>query len=519
MLTRWLGIVAGGVRHGGREWYRWLYAPNQSSSLPPWLDSIPKNRQGQDRVPGGVAFFDTTDIKARGGSTVHLGGQTAAMDSTTIQALLQAIQSAKNDVQSVSTALEKKFPTDSQEDQYGQGPSLLSLKVDTLLSYTHHLLLHSISRCLPPSRHEAGVASSSHRQDLVRNLIRSRLILEKTRPLESKVQHHLQRLLRAAQEEEAEIQSGRKTLPSSHLKTGAVSDLLAYGPNASAIIGTNAEYGKRGDRALPSQLLSFGKEVDSTNTKGSDRHDAIGNDEEHLLGPSNQPIKQDGNGIYRPPRIMPVAYDPDSVRRKKDKEDASQLSRNAAKRMSLDGEMDDRRGPSSKSRPTNRALLSELTHSLSSHPFEQSSSGTGINTTGGANAGVSKRAQELERMRTFEEENFTRLILNKKDERRRRREEENVALGGARGGRGRSGQSGGFEAELGGLLATGGGERSRKKRKKSNNEYNGGDSYESLRQHKAPRASANSSGSKANKAPSDGGRMFEKNLKKFNKRR
>lgn len=109
-------------------------------------------------------------------------------------------------------------------------------------------------------------------------------------------------------------------------------------------------------------------------------------------------------------------------------------------------------------RPPPNTLLRDLAGSLadSTHnPYSESTSGLG-----GTPSLKSKKAQKLDEITRYEEENFTRLFMNKKDAKRRRMDEEDIALGGtgskedymvgAKGIRGK--REYGFENELGDLL-------------------------------------------------------------------
>ena len=141
-------------------------------------------------------------------------------------------------------------------------------------------------------------------------------------------------------------------------------------------------------------------------------------------------------GIYRPPKLAPMPYvEPTKGKDKK------------------------RAGPV----PT---ALSTLARLDPSQPHLESTSGLG-NTP----ALMSKRAQELQRMTEFEEENFTRLVMKKKDMKRRKADEANIALGGV-GNAGRHGRGGGLEDEFGDILRSVGRSRSGMT----------GDGYEELRQ-------------------------------------
>lgn len=167
------------------------------------------------------------------------------------------------------------------------------------------------------------------------------------------------------------------------------------------------------------------------------------------------------DGIYKPPKLMSVSYDPDSKRRK------------------------DRSGsPNQKIRGRNAALLSDLSSGLSSNPFEVSSGGVGLVGNSSNGKGLSKRARELKDIEDYEEDNYTRLTMSKKDSKKRRRDEEDIALGGAgqtsSNGRNRvQGRIGaGMEEEFGDLLR--GSERSGNgKGKKKRND----DAYDVIRKN------------------------------------
>jgi len=148
----------------------------------------------------------------------------------------------------------------------------------------------------------------------------------------------------------------------------------------------------------------------------------------------------EGDGIYRPPRLAPMPY----VEKSKNK--------------------------SRRERPPVPSALSNLAADPS-RPYVESTSGLG-----GTPGLASGRAQYLKRVKEFEEENFTRIVMKKSEARQRARDEEDLALGGDLGGgtssRGRR-RAGGLEDEFGDVLksvsrVTGG--RSQ------------GDGYEELRQ-------------------------------------
>lgn len=152
--------------------------------------------------------------------------------------------------------------------------------------------------------------------------------------------------------------------------------------------------------------------------EGSDDYDDEGHKGEH----------GGRSGVYRPPKIAPMPYTETTRKESKDK------SR----------------------RPVPTALNS-LKYMDESSPYMESTSGLGGHPTGG-NAHSSSRARELARMKEYEEENMTRLVLTKKEARRRRLDEEDVALGGTgvgvltSSGRRRRGGAATLESEFGDVL-------------------------------------------------------------------
>ncbi|TFK42696.1 hypothetical protein BDQ12DRAFT_676648 [Crucibulum laeve] len=125
----------------------------------------------------------------------------------------------------------------------------------------------------------------------------------------------------------------------------------------------------------------------------------------------------DPDAIYRPPRLAPVPY--------------LEKSKNQARR--------------------NRApvpfALANLSSDLS-RPHVETTSGLG-----GIPALASNRAAYLKRLKDFEEENFTRMIMKKSDAKRRARDEEDLALGGDLAGHiGSRRRAGGLEDEFGDVL-------------------------------------------------------------------
>ncbi|KDR81501.1 hypothetical protein GALMADRAFT_221364 [Galerina marginata CBS 339.88] len=127
----------------------------------------------------------------------------------------------------------------------------------------------------------------------------------------------------------------------------------------------------------------------------------------------------DGDTIYRPPRLAPMPY----VERSKTQ--------------------------TRQRRPPVPSALANLAADPS-QPFLETTSGLG-----GAPALASGRAQYLKKLKDFEEDNFTRLVMKKNDAKQRARDEEALALGGdlstGFGPRGRQ-AAGGFDDEFSEVL-------------------------------------------------------------------
>lgn len=318
------------------------------------------------------------------------------------------LQTLQTDAAGLLASLQTALPSDTDLLETPKAPSLLTLKNIALLSYMHHLILLTAGRLRGHSLESAGDGRGGGREDnahghsptLVRNLIELRLVLEKIRPVESKTRTLVERLVRAADEDDKRIREGRVDERGDG-REGAASiatdvDPLSFRPNLAALSAQ-----RKSKSRMP------GEQDDAA-------ADAVAS-------------RDRGDGIYRPPRLAPIAY-------------------NAESSTSRGGKDRDR----AKAAPRNAALLSDLSASMSANPYETSSAGVGVN--GGSGANASARAKALRRMEQYEEENFTRLMMSKRDAKRRRRDEEDVALGGAglSSKRGRVGA--GLEEEFGDLL-------------------------------------------------------------------
>ncbi|GAA97877.1 uncharacterized protein L969DRAFT_52231 [Mixia osmundae IAM 14324] len=309
--------------------------------------------------------------------------------------------------------------SDEDELAYPDGISLLTAKNDLLLGYIQQLVflhLHTSLAGQPLSN-----LSSSDKEgatDLVGNLIRTRLILEKIRPIESKLKYQMDKLIRKAHT--AADTNGKSNDPADQEHDELAQDPLAFRPNPAAMLARHT---------------------------GSDDGSAADEDEDGYTNTHARPgIPR--TGIYRPPRLAPVPYS-------------------------------EKPGGKGKGRAPATNLLTDLATSLSSsNPYAETTSGLSITPTV-----HNRQAKRLADMKRYEEDNMTRLFMKKKDSKRRRQDEEEVALGGGSGSSGsRRRGHGGFEGELGDVLAAISTNGKRNKR-----------AYDEMSASRAPRSKSHSS--------------------------
>ncbi|KAJ9480067.1 U3 small nucleolar ribonucleoprotein LCP5 [Pseudozyma hubeiensis] len=393
---------------------------------------------------------------------------------TTIQksvtALSSSVKAFENDVTEAASNDSAANPF-----AYPDGISLLSIKNDAMLDYLHHIVAVCLAKISGRSLTASSSSSSSKTDapqgpaDLVQDLVKLRLMLEKLRPLENRLKYQMDKLLRAAADDDKDVLLGRskpiatkakKSKGDSSDEDEASDDDLAFRPNPAAFMQDKAR-----------NVAQTGKANGSSKRRSG-----------HQSSDSESESEQEGGktAVYRPPKLVPMSYDPDARTNKKDPR--SSITRNSA-------------------------LLSDLTAGMSSNPYEASSAGVGVGGRGRLAANTSSRAKALARMDEFEEENFTRLVMSKKDARKRRRDEADVALGGAGLSSGRDGRrriGGGMEEEFGDLLRGSGLDgRGGKKAKKAASAYDAlrasSKAGSTLQRSKGSSAPTSATGGKSNK--------------------
>lgn len=270
-----------------------------------------------------------------------------------------------------------------------EGISLLDVKNDLLVSYLQHLvflILLRLKNLSSSTEEEKGLG-----KDVVKKLIELRAYLDRgVRPLEGRLRYQIDKVLRAA--EDAERNEARKTQNGATKKTRASRPLR-----------------NRDDSDIS------GSESDSDD--GSDASEAEGTDEEEAAAAPNRALLSQAaraqataaaakqrqsssrNGVYKPPRLNPVAMPESGSRSREDAEE----TRMARRRKN--------------------ALLDEyINEEHSQAPTAQPSIGSNntILDRGRQHTSLHTRDRDRERERTqYEESNFVRLPSASKAERKK----------------------------------------------------------------------------------------------------
>lgn len=349
------------------------------------------------------------------------------------QSSLKAITDSASGVSALLDESCKEVP------EYPNGISLLGLKNSLLLAYLHHLTLFTLCRVQGRSLNDGKAGEDDSVNDasaVVNGLVKNRIVLEKIKPLEVKLRYQIDKLVKKAENADRAEQEGDANGDNDE-EIG--NDPLAFKPNPLSLMTGSGE-------------------------------NASGSEDEDDDGKAAAGGKSSGSGVYRPPRLAPVAY----TEGKKDKKE---------------------RRP-----PAGSALLRDMATSLTSaNPYTESTSGLGVTPSM-----QSRKARKLAEIERYEEDNMTRIFMTKKDSKRRRMDEEDIALGGtgsredflvgSKGVRGK--KSSGFENEFDDLLGSIG-------KKRKTGAADGYDALRAMRKERRPAAGADSELVNVNGIPSE----------------
>ena len=252
----------------------------------------------------------------------------------------------------LAAARQHKLPPDS-------GIQLLQVKLQLMLSYSTNLSFYLMLKA-------QGRAVRSH--PVIDALLRHRILLERIRPLETKLRYRLQKLLQLA--------AAADTATEGSGLTDAQRD-LSERPNPEAL------------------LMKSG-------AAGSGKAAASAADEESGSGAEND--DGDEGGLYRPPKMAAVPYDDEPSGSKRTRQRERAVARASSSR-----------------------LVRELREELSEAPriIHADDFGRAVDADSVA---VARYKKEEEERRAYEETNFKRLSLTK-DEKRAQRKRAAAASG------------------------------------------------------------------------------------------
>ena len=300
-----------------------------------------------------------------------------AVDNS-LDSLLASLTSS---IQSATEAL----PNEDEMAPPKEGISLLDVKNELLLSYLQNLVflillkLRSRSRAAA-STEQDGEANAPLQEEVVQQLVELRVYLEKgARPLENRLKYNIDKIVRTADDAlRRSEQASKRRAPSK-----------SQADDASDSEGSDAE-------SAPSA------QVDEDEMAFAPRRAAIARVKSEAS--DKRAAESAKDGIYRPPRITPVAM-------------PTTESREARRER----------------RPGKSATLDEFVATeLSTAPMAEPSIGSTITHGGRHTRSERERREEAER-REYEEANFTRLApASKKEQAAKKRARE--GHGGAFGG-------------------------------------------------------------------------------------
>ena len=285
----------------------------------------------------------------------------AGQDAPELAALLGELQESMSEVRNVVQPLLKQVREGGLVTE--RGLSFLEAKHLLLLAYCGHIVHYLLIKA------EGGTIQG---HPVVAQLVQLRAYLEKVKPIDKKLQHQVERLLRTS---------------------GADAGADA-GEGAGDGIGAGGK-GERGDalrhRPNPEALVAKAGAAPG----GSDSEGSEGEEDGRAPG--------GGRGVYRPPKIAPVAFEgPDGGERYD-----GGLSKEARRRA--------RRGE----------YMRELAQELRGAPEEESLLPVGMR------AGLAQRERERWRKRAAQEEDIFRRVDLSKAEKQRARAAERAGLSGA----------------------------------------------------------------------------------------
>lgn len=301
----------------------------------------------------------------------------AMADSTgppSISALLETITSSLSSSGSSLPQATKDAPTDVSVEPPQDGISLLDSKNELLLSYLHNLVFLAIFQLRNlPSSDSGTEEKQSLQEDIVKKLNELRVYLERgVRPLEGRLKYQVDKVVKAAEDAERDGR-GAKATGKSKTKKAPKSDSEDESASDEETSGSDEDGEDIDEMAYRPNVSAFSKGVTPQ------------------AKPDQSAKQAPGDGIYRPPKIMPTALPTTETRERKD------------------------RGP----RRSN--VIDEFVNAeMSSAPTAEASIGSTIRS-GGRHVRSRKDKEQEDERNAYEETNFVRLPKVSKKEKAKER--------------------------------------------------------------------------------------------------
>ncbi|KAJ9137313.1 Sas10/Utp3/C1D family protein [Pleurostoma richardsiae] len=285
--------------------------------------------------------------------------------ATTLPALLESLTQSLSSANEATPKLSGIGPTQD-------GISLLDVKNELLLSYLQNLvflILLKIRNSRQEETNEDHATSISLQDAAVKKLVELRLYLEKgVRPLEDKLRYQIEKVLRAADDQERHAKAAEAAKQAGDSESGSDSDSASGSDSeeGSDEDEESAPTAKISDLQYRPNLSAFVRPTETVSAADKGK----------------QP-----DGIYRPPKVAPTVM-PTTERRER-----------------------------AERRPLKSATMDEfIADEFSAAPLAEPSIGTTIMQGGRKVKTASERKEEAAR-RDYEETNFVRLPKESKKER------------------------------------------------------------------------------------------------------
>ncbi|RLL97699.1 hypothetical protein CFD26_104248 [Aspergillus turcosus] len=314
--------------------------------------------------------------------------QTEPSGLDNISTLLENLTNCLSSTGSSLPKATRESPTDVSIEPPHDGISLLDTKSDLLLSYLHNLVflvifqLREVASSESKAEENSDVdnGNSSLREEIVKKLTELRVYLDRgVRPLEGRLKYQVDKVIKAAEDADRAERNAHPTTKSKakNAKSGSNNESgsdESSGDSESDSEGEDEEEEDIDEMAYRPNISAFSKGVKS-DARTEEKTDK----------------KVSGDGIYRPPRIMPTALPTTDRKEQRDR------------------------------RPRRSNVIDEFVSAeMSAAPMAEPSIGSTI-VQGGRHS-KTRKERELEAERnTYEETNFVRLAKESKKERAKRR--------------------------------------------------------------------------------------------------